>query len=66
MTEDGLDLQCVLPIYHLHKNDNTTTPPSIEFGSEISEVIDLNWREEEAHSMIIVCMAGKRSSQIEQ
>lgn len=66
MTEDGLDLQCVLPIRHLRKNDHTatTSSDSIEFGSEISEVIDMNWREEEAHSMIIVCMAGKRYSSI--
>lgn len=52
-----MDLQCVLPIRHLH--NNTTTPELIEFGSEITEVVDLNWRDEEAHSMIIVCMAGK-------
>lgn len=58
MTEDGLDLQCVLPIHRMH--NNTTIPEPIEFGSEITEVIDLNWRDEEAHSMIIVCMAGKK------
>ena len=57
MTEDGLDLQCVRPIQHLQSS--TASPEQIEFGSEITEVTDLNWREENAHSMIIVCMAGK-------
>lgn len=57
LTEDGLDLQCVLPILHLHKSP--TSPQQIEFGSEVTEMTDLNWRDEEAHSMIIVCMAGK-------
>ena len=58
MTEDGLDLQCVLPI--LHSYDTTNNSQQIKFGSEITEVTDLNWRDEEAHSMIIVCMAGKK------
>jgi hypothetical protein len=57
LTEDGLDLQCVLPI--LHSYDAVNNVQNIEFGSEITEVTDLNWRDEEAHSMIIVCMAGK-------
>jgi predicted P-type ATPase len=56
LTEDGLDLQCVLPIQHLH--NSTANPQQIEFGSEITEVTDLNWHDEEAHSMIIVCMAA--------
>ena len=57
MTEDGLDLQCVLPIQRLSNSTDDSQP--IEFGSEITEVTDLNWRDEQAHSMIIVCMAGK-------
>ncbi|CAF0758520.1 unnamed protein product [Rotaria sp. Silwood1] len=56
LTEDGLDLQCVLPI--LHSYDTTNDLQQIEFGSEITEVTDLNWHEDEAHSMIIVCMAA--------
>ena len=59
LTEDGLDLQCVLPI--LHSVDSTDNLQSIEFGSAVTDVTDLNWRDEEAHSMIIVCMAGKHS-----
>lgn len=56
MTEDGLDLQCVVPITRSY--DTTDTMEKIEFGSQTTEVTDLNWRDEEAHSMIIVCMAG--------
>lgn len=56
LTEDGLDLQCVLPIV---KHDGATTnEKSIEFGNEVTDVSGLNWREQDAHSMIIVCMAG--------
>jgi hypothetical protein len=40
-------------------HNSTANPQQIEFGSEITEVTDLNWHDEEAHSMIIVCMAGK-------
>jgi hypothetical protein len=58
LTEDGLDLQCVLPIVHSY---NTLSDiQQIQFGTETNEVTDLNWRDEEAHSMIIVCMAGKK------
>lgn len=57
MTEDGLDLQCVLPI--LRKYNITNSTQDIGFGSEVTEVSELNWRDDEAHSMIIVCMAGK-------
>ncbi|CAF4263633.1 unnamed protein product [Rotaria sp. Silwood2] len=56
LTEDGLDLQCVLPILRSYDTMNDTK--QIEFGSEITEVTDLNWRDDEAHSMIIVCMAA--------
>lgn len=43
----------------MHSHNSTTDLTQIEFGSEITEVKDLNWRDEEAHSMIIVCMACK-------
>ncbi|CAF0827890.1 unnamed protein product [Adineta ricciae] len=56
LTEDGLDLQCVVPITRSY--DATNTMEKIEFGSQTTEVTDLNWRDEEAHSMIIVCMAA--------
>jgi hypothetical protein len=58
LTEDGLDLQCVLPIVHSY--DTANNFQQIQFGSETTDVKDLNWRDEEAHSMIIVCMAGKK------
>lgn len=57
MTEDGLDLQCVLPIVYSYNITNNTQ--QIEFGSETTEITDFNWCDNEAHSMIIVCMAGK-------
>lgn len=51
LTEDGLELQYVIPITH--------DSESIEFGNEITNVTELHWREEETHRMIIVCMAGE-------
>ena len=57
LTEDGLDLQCVVPIIRTYNTTNDAR--KIEFGSEITEVTHLNWREDETQSMIIVCMAGK-------
>ncbi|CAF1030600.1 unnamed protein product [Rotaria sordida] len=56
LTEDGLDLQCVLPIVRSY--DTINDIQQIKFGSETTEVTDLNWRDDEAHSMIIVCMAA--------
>lgn len=57
MTEDGLDLQCVVPV--VRKYDIANSVQQLDFGEEISEVTGLNWRDDPAHSMIIVCMAGK-------
>ncbi|CAM4910631.1 unnamed protein product [Rotaria socialis] len=56
LTEDGLDLQCVVPIIRTY--NTTNDPRQVQFGSEITEVTNLNWREDEAQSMIIVCMAA--------
>jgi hypothetical protein len=45
----------------MHSHNSINNLSELKFGSEITEVTDLNWREEEAHSMIIICMAGNRS-----
>ncbi|CAF1232029.1 unnamed protein product [Rotaria magnacalcarata] len=56
LTEDGLDLQCVVPIIRTYNTTNDAR--QVQFGSEITEVTNLNWREDETQSMIIVCMAA--------
>ena len=57
MTEDGLDLQCVLPI--LRSYDTMNDIQQTEFGSETTEVTDLKWCDDELHRMTVVCMAGE-------
>jgi hypothetical protein len=47
-----------LPIAHSY--NPITNSQEITFGSEITDITNMNWREEEAHSLIIICMAGKQ------
>jgi len=57
LTEDGLDLHCVLPIVRQYPN-TTENSPIVDFSSEVTDMNELNWRDDEAHSMIIVNMAA--------